>query len=183
MAVIHGLPVPYAVTWDLPVAGLPGRLVTALTPLPPPPPAADPPPRLPATSKRVTAYVRAAVAAEYRNVATEGHRHITVYAAAALGELHGNGWISATAITYHHLTDTARHHLGVAEVDWHELITTIHDGIAAGREHPRALADRPSLCDIPRTPAITKRFILRRSRFHQTFSLTTRHAGLIDRLD
>ncbi|MFJ1764883.1 hypothetical protein ACIOD2_31470 [Amycolatopsis sp. NPDC088138] len=37
----------------------------------------------------------------------------------------------------------SRHHLGVADFDWHELTTTIRDGIAAGREHPRALTDRP----------------------------------------
>ncbi|WIY01047.1 hypothetical protein QRX60_44610 [Amycolatopsis mongoliensis] len=104
-------------------------------------------PELPATSRRVTAHVQAAVAAECRNVATatatEGHRHIAVYAAAAaLGELLGNGWISAAAIT-HHLTDAARRHLGVAGFDSHELATTIRDGIAAGREHPRVLTDRP----------------------------------------
>ncbi|MET8997189.1 bifunctional DNA primase/polymerase [Amycolatopsis sp. NPDC004169] len=146
LAVVHGVPVPYAVTWDLPVAVLPGWLVCALTPPPAPPPAAYPPPPLPATSRRVSAYVQAAVAAECRNVATaiEGHRHITVYAAAAaLGELHGNGWISAAAIT-HHLTDAARRHLGVADFDARELATTIRDGIAAGREHPRILTDRPA---------------------------------------
>ncbi len=145
LATVHGTLVPYSVTWDLPVAALPGWLVTALTPLPPPPrPAVVP--ELPATSRRVTAYVHAAVAAECRNVATagEGHRHITVFAAAAaLGELLGNGWISAAAIT-HHLTDAARHHLGVADFTWHELSTTIRDGIAAGREHPRILTDRPA---------------------------------------
>lgn len=146
IAVIQGVPVPYTVTWDLPVAALPGWLVTALTPPPAPPPAAHPPPPLPVTSRRVTAYVQAAVAAECRNVttATEGHRHITLYAAAAaLGELHGNGWISAAAITCH-LTDAARHHLGVADFDARELTTTIRDGIAAGREHPRILTDRPA---------------------------------------
>jgi hypothetical protein len=144
IAVVKGVPVPYAVTWDLPVAVLPGWLLTALTPPPPPRPAGVP--VLPVTSRRVAAYVQAAVAAECRNVATatEGHRHITVYAAAAaLGELHGNGWISHAAIT-HHLTDAARHHLGVADFDWHELINTIRDGIAAGREHPRILTDRPA---------------------------------------
>ncbi|MEV4049558.1 bifunctional DNA primase/polymerase [Amycolatopsis sp. NPDC049688] len=147
LAVVHGVPVPYAITWDLPVAVLPAWLVTALTPPPAPPPAAHPPPPpLPATSRRVSAYVQAAVTAECRNVATatEGHRHITVYAAAAaLGELHGNGWISAAAIT-HHLTNAARHHLGVADFDDRELATTIRDGIAAGREHPRILTDRPA---------------------------------------
>ncbi|MFJ9782543.1 bifunctional DNA primase/polymerase [Amycolatopsis sp. NPDC101161] len=144
LAVVRGVPVPYAITWDLPIAVLPGWLVTALTPPPPPPrPAAVPP--YPPTGRRITAYVQAAVAAECRNVATaeEGHRRITVYAAAAaLGELHGNGWISAAAIT-HYLTDAARHHLGVADFDWHELTTTIRDGVAAGREHPRILTDRP----------------------------------------
>jgi hypothetical protein len=146
IAVIHGVLMPYAVTWDLPVAVLPGWLVTALTPPPAPPPAAHPPPPLPRTSRRVSAYIQAAVSAECRNVAnaTEGHRHITVYAAAAaLGELLGNGWISAAEIT-HHLTDAARHHLGVADFDARELITTICDGIAAGREHPRILTDRPA---------------------------------------
>ncbi|WP_328617252.1 bifunctional DNA primase/polymerase [Amycolatopsis sp. NBC_00355] len=153
LASVHGVPVPYTVTWDLPVAVLPGWLVTALTPLPTPPrPAVVP--VLPATSHRVTAYVQAAVAAECRNVATagEGHRHIAVFAAAAaLGELLGNGWISAAAITQH-LTDAARRHLGVADFDWHELSTTIRDGIAAGREHPRILTDRPT----PRTRFITR---------------------------
>jgi hypothetical protein len=151
IAVVNGAAVPYAVTWDLPVAVLPGWLVTALTPPPAPPPAAHPPPPLPATSRRVAAYVQGAVAAECRNVATatEGHRHITVYAAAAaLGELLGNGWISHAAIT-HHLANAARHHLGVADFDWHELTTTIRDGIAAGREHPRALTDRPLFRAIP----------------------------------
>ncbi|WP_370964916.1 bifunctional DNA primase/polymerase [Amycolatopsis sp. cg9] len=145
IAVVKGVPVPYAVTWDLPVAELPGWLVTALTP-PPPPPRPTVVRELPATSRRVTAYVQAAVAAERRNVATatEGHRHITVYAAAAaLGELLGNGWISAAAIT-HHLTDAARHHLGFADFDSRELTRTIRDGIAAGREHPRILTDRPT---------------------------------------
>ncbi|GHG30169.1 MULTISPECIES: bifunctional DNA primase/polymerase [Amycolatopsis] len=147
VAAVHGVPVPYAVTWGLPVAVLPSWLVTALTPPPAPLPAAHQlPPPLPATSRRVSAYVQAAVTAECRNVATatEGHRHITVYAAAAaLGELHGNGWISAAAIT-HHLTNAARHHLGVADFDTPELATTIRDGIAAGREHPRILTDRPA---------------------------------------
>ncbi|MBE8524222.1 bifunctional DNA primase/polymerase [Amycolatopsis sp. H6(2020)] len=145
LAVVNGVPVPYTVTWDLPIAVLPGWLVTALTP-PPPPPRPAVVPAYPSTSRRVTAYVHAAIAAECRNVATatEGHRHITVYAAAAaLGELLANGWISAAAIT-HHLTNAARHHLGVAEFDWHELITTIRDGIAAGREYPRVLSDRPA---------------------------------------
>ncbi|MFJ7219428.1 hypothetical protein [Amycolatopsis sp. NPDC098790] len=129
---------------------LPSWLVRALTPPPAPPPAAHPPPPpLPGTSRRVTAYVQAAVTAECRNVATatatatEGHRHIAVYAAAAaLGELHGNGWISAAAIT-HHLTNAARHHLGVADFDARELTRTIRDGIAAGRDNPRILTDRP----------------------------------------
>ncbi|WIV52872.1 bifunctional DNA primase/polymerase [Amycolatopsis nalaikhensis] len=146
LALVHGALVPYAITWDLPVAVLPGWLVTALTPPPAPPPAAHPPPPLPVTSRRVTAYVQAAVAAECRNVATatEGHRHITVYAAAAaLGELLGNGWISAAAITQH-LTAAARHHLGVADFDSRELARTIRDGIAAGRENPRLLTDRPA---------------------------------------
>ncbi|MFJ1768000.1 bifunctional DNA primase/polymerase [Amycolatopsis sp. NPDC088138] len=146
VAVVRGVPVPYTVAWDLPVAVLPRWLVTALTPPPAPPLPADPPPPLPTTSRRVTAYVQAAVTAECRNVATatEGHRHITVYAAAAaLGELHGNGWISAAAIT-HHLTDAARHHLGVADFDARELTTTIRDGIAAGRDNPRILTDRPA---------------------------------------
>ncbi|MFB9686140.1 bifunctional DNA primase/polymerase [Amycolatopsis plumensis] len=145
IAVVKGVPVPYAVTWDLPVADLPGWLVTALTP-PPPPPRPAVVPVLPATSRRVTAYVQAALSAECRNVATatEGHRHIAVYAAAAaLGELLGNGWISAAAIT-HYLTDAARRHLGVADFTWHELTTTIRDGIAAGRENPRILTDRPA---------------------------------------
>ncbi|WP_410626236.1 bifunctional DNA primase/polymerase [Amycolatopsis sp. cmx-8-4] len=144
-AVVQGVPVPYAVTRDLPVTVLPGWLVTALTP-PPPPRRPAVLPELAATGRRITAYVQAAVTAECRNVATatEGHRHITVYAAAAaLGELLGNGWISAAAIT-HHLTDAARHHLGVAEFDRAELARTIHDGIAAGREHPRILTDRPA---------------------------------------
>ncbi|WP_410598038.1 bifunctional DNA primase/polymerase [Amycolatopsis sp. lyj-23] len=147
VAVVHGVLVPYAITWDLPVAVLPSWLVCALTPPPAPLPAAHPPPPpLPATSRRVAAYVQAAVAAECRNVATatEGHRHITVYAAAAaLGQLHGNGWISAAAIT-HHLTNAAHHHLGIADFDARELATTIRDGIAAGREHPRILTDRPA---------------------------------------
>jgi hypothetical protein len=153
LAIVHGVPVPYTVTCNVPVAVLPGWLVTALTPPPPPPrPAAAP--MLPATSRRVTAYVQAAVAAECRNVATatEGHRHIAVYAAAAaLGELLGNGWINHSAIT-HHLTDAARHHLGVADFNWHELLTTIRDGITAGREHPRVLTDRPA----PRSRSFTR---------------------------
>jgi hypothetical protein len=144
LAIVHGVPVPYTVTGNLPVAILPGWLVTALTPLPPPLPEAGPPSPLPVTSRQVTAYVQAAVDAECRNVATatEGHRHITVFAAAAaLGELLGNGWISAAAITQH-LTDAARRHLGVADFDRAELSRTIRDGIAAGREHPRVLTDR-----------------------------------------
>ncbi|MEV6644328.1 bifunctional DNA primase/polymerase [Amycolatopsis sp. NPDC051371] len=152
LATVHGVPVPYTVAWDLPVALLPGWLVTALTP-PPPPPRPATVPGLPATSRRVTAYVQAAVAAECRNVATatEGHRHIAVFAAAAaLGELLGNGWISAPAIT-HHLTDAARRHLGVADFDRYELARTIRDGIAAGREHPRVLTDRPAPARRPRT--------------------------------
>lgn len=146
ITVIKGVPVPYAVTWDQPVAVLPGWLVTALTPPPPPPPRPTVVPELPATSRRVTAYVQAAVAAECRNVATatEGHRHIAVYAAAAaLGELLGNGWITAAAITQH-LTDAARRHLDIADFNSRELRTTIRDGIAAGREHPRLLTDRPA---------------------------------------
>ncbi len=153
LAIVHDIPVPYTISWDLPVAVLPSWLVTALTP-PPPPPRPTVVPELATTSPRVTAYVQAAVAAESRNVATagEGHRHIAVYAAAAaLGELLGNGWISAAAIT-HHLTDAARHHLGIADFDWHELITTIRDGIAAGREHPRVLTDRPA----PRPRSFTR---------------------------
>ncbi|MBE1493197.1 hypothetical protein H4696_000297 [Amycolatopsis lexingtonensis] len=147
LAVVHGGLVPYAIAWDLPVAVLPGWLVTALTPPPAPLPDTHPPSPLPATSRRVTAYVQAALTAECRNVttATEGHRHITVYAAAAaLGELLGNGWITAAAIT-HHLTNAARRHLGVADFDAAELATTIRDGIAAGREHPRVLTDRLAL--------------------------------------
>jgi hypothetical protein len=154
IATVHGVPVPYTITWDLPIAVLPSWLVTALMPVPPPPPAASPRPPLPATSRRVTAYVQAAVAAECHNIATatEGHRHIAVFAAAAaLGELLGNGWITAAAIT-HHLTNAARHHLGVADFDWHELTTTIRDGIAAGREHPRVLTDRPA----PRSRSFTR---------------------------
>lgn len=146
LATVHGVPVPYTVTGDLPVAILPAWLVTALTPLPPPPPEAVPPLRLPVTSRRVTAYVQAALDAECRNVAaaTEGHRHVTVFAAAAaLGELLGNGWISAAEITQR-LTDAARRHLGVADFDRAELSRTIRDGIAAGREHPRVLTDRPA---------------------------------------
>ncbi|WP_284740275.1 bifunctional DNA primase/polymerase [Amycolatopsis sp. RTGN1] len=146
LATVRGVPVPYTVTWNLPVAILPGWLVAALTPLPLPPLEAAPPSPLPATSRRVTAYVQAAVDAECRNVATatEGHRHITVFAAAAaLGELLGNGWISAATITQH-LTDAARRHLGVADFDHDELSRTIRDGIATGREHRRVLTDRPA---------------------------------------
>lgn len=137
--------IPYTVARDLPVAELPHWLVIALTPTPPPTRTLSTP-VLPAASRRVTAYVKAAVAAESRNVATaeEGHRHIAVYAAAAaLGELLANGWITEPAIT-HHLTEAARRHLGVADFSWNELTTTIRDGIAKGRRTRRVLSDRPS---------------------------------------
>ncbi|WP_158889037.1 bifunctional DNA primase/polymerase [Amycolatopsis anabasis] len=141
--VIDGRAVPYTVLRDLPVAPLPEWLITALTP-PPPPSRPTQVPVLPATGRRVTAYVNAAIAGERHNVATaeEGERHITLYAAAAaLGELLANDWITRSAITYH-LTDAARHHLGVADFDWKELSNTIHDGIEAGRQRPRVIPDR-----------------------------------------
>ncbi|WP_410585429.1 bifunctional DNA primase/polymerase [Amycolatopsis sp. lyj-108] len=135
--------VPYVIVRDRPIAELPDWLVAALTP-PPPPARPLSAPVLPTTSRRVVAYVNAAVAAESRNVATakEGQRHITLYAAAAaLGELLANGWITEPAIT-HHLTEAARHHLGVADFSWNELTTTIRDGIAKGRRTRRVLSDR-----------------------------------------
>ncbi len=135
--------IPYTIVRDLPVAELPGWLVAALTP-PPPPPRPQHAPMLPETSRRVIAYVNAAVAAESRNVATaeKGQRHITLYAAAAaLGELLANGWITEPAIT-HHLTEAARRHLDVADFSWNELTTTIRDGIAKGRRTRRVLRDR-----------------------------------------
>lgn len=141
---VDGTLVPYTVVRDGPVAVLPDWLVTALTP-PRPSPWPTVVPELPATSRRVAAYVNAALTAECRNVATaeEGHRHFTLYAAAAaLGELLANDWITHSAITYH-LTEAARRHLGVAGFDWRELTTTIRDGIEAGRRNPRVIADRP----------------------------------------
>ncbi|RSN60538.1 DNA primase [Amycolatopsis sp. WAC 04182] len=135
---------PYTIVRDLPIADLPGWLVAALTP-PPPPPRPPHAPVLAATSRRVVAYVNAAVSAESRNVATaeKGQRHITLYAAAAaLGELLANGWITDHAIT-HHLTEAARRHLGIADFTWNELTSTIRDGIAKGRRTRRVLSDRP----------------------------------------
>ncbi|MFE5567029.1 bifunctional DNA primase/polymerase [Amycolatopsis japonica] len=135
----------YAVVRDLPVAELPLWLVTALTP-PPPPTRPLTAPVLRVSNRRVTAYVNAAVAAESHNVATAeaGHRHITLYAAAAaLGELLANGWITEASIT-HHLTDAARRHLGVGDFSWNELTTTIRDGVAKGRRTRRILTDRPT---------------------------------------
>ncbi|UJW32528.1 bifunctional DNA primase/polymerase [Saccharothrix sp. AJ9571] len=144
VGLVHGQPVPYRIVRDAPIAILPDWLITRLTP-PPPPPRPAPGPELPATSRRVTAYVRAALDAETLKVAVaeEGQRHITLYAAAAaLGELLANDWISHSAITSH-LTEAARHHVGVAEFTWQELTTTIRDGIAAGRRTRRILPDRP----------------------------------------
>ncbi|MFC9249908.1 bifunctional DNA primase/polymerase [Amycolatopsis thailandensis] len=137
--------IPYTIVRDLPIADLPGWLVTALTPPPPPPPRPLHAPVLPGTSRRVVAYVNAAVSAESRNVATaeQGQRHTTLYAAAAaLGELLANGWITEPAIT-HHLTEAARRHLGVDDFTWNELTTTIRDGIAKGRRTRRVLRERP----------------------------------------
>ena len=62
-------------------------------------------------------------------------------AAAALGELAVNGWITDAAIT-HYLTDAGRRHLGVAGFSWTELTTTIRDGIKTGREKPRHIPGR-----------------------------------------
>ncbi|WP_410659485.1 bifunctional DNA primase/polymerase [Amycolatopsis sp. lyj-112] len=146
---VDGTLVPYTVVRDVPIAVLPDWLVTALTP-PPPPPRPTTAQDLPATSRRVAAYVNAALAAECRNVAAaeEGHRHLTLYAAAAaLGELLANDWITHSAIT-HHLIEAARHHLGVAGFDWRELTTTIRDGIEAGRHNPRVITERhKGTCD------------------------------------
>jgi hypothetical protein len=142
---VNGELVPYTVVRDVPVAPLDDWLATILTP-PPPPHRSRSVPDLPATSRRVAAYVQAAIAGETRSVATAGtgERHIAVYAAAAaLGELLGNGWITEAAIA-HHITTAARRHVGVDEFTWRELTTTIRDGIAAGREHPRALPERPA---------------------------------------
>jgi hypothetical protein len=142
---VHGDLVPYTVVRDVPVAPLDDWLATLLTP-PPPPPRRTTAPALPPTSRRITAYVQAAIAGETRAVATAGtgERHIAVYAAAAaLGELLGNGWITEATIA-HHITTAARRHLGVDGFAWRELTTTIRDGIAAGRDHPRALPDRPT---------------------------------------
>lgn len=144
MQVLDGRIVPYTIARDDPVALLPDWLVTALTP-PPPPPRPAVVPALPPNSRRITAYVNAAIAGEAHNVsaAKEGERHIAIYAAAAaLGELLANGWITEAAIT-HHITEAARLHLGVAGFAWEELATTIHDGIAEGRTKPRIIPDRP----------------------------------------
>ncbi|GAA3586778.1 hypothetical protein GCM10022222_84370 [Amycolatopsis ultiminotia] len=142
---VDGITVPYTISQDLPVALAPGWLVTILTPPPPSIPSTGSPPPPPARSRRVTAYVHAALTAECRNVATadEGERHIRLFAAAAaLGELLANGWISHADIT-RHLTAAARRHLGVADFGWHELTTTIRDGIETGQQHRRVMTDRP----------------------------------------
>jgi len=139
---LRGQLVPYTIVRDDPVARLPDWLTAALTPPDPPPPAAVP--VLAPTSRRVAAYVDAAVRREIRKVAAaaEGERHIAVFAAAAaLGELAVNGWITDAAIT-HYLTDAGRRHLGVAGFSWTELTTTIRDGIKTGREKPRHIPGR-----------------------------------------
>lgn len=144
IGLVDGHPVPYTIVRDDPVAPLPEWLTLALSP-PPPRPHPVQTSVLPPTSSRVRAYVTAAIGAECLAVAAaeEGERHRTVYAAAAaLGELVANDWIAASVVT-RHLTDAARVHLGVADFDWAELVTTIRDGLAAGRHHPRVLPDRP----------------------------------------
>jgi hypothetical protein len=138
-----GLLVPYRIVNGTPPVPLPQWLARQLTPRPAPPRPITAVAR-PPTPHRITAYVNAALASEIANVVTaeHGERHIRIFAAAAaLGELAANDWITDAEITTH-LTDAAQRHLGVAEFTWLELATTIRDGIAAGRHHPRVLLHR-----------------------------------------
>ncbi|KAA9157963.1 bifunctional DNA primase/polymerase [Amycolatopsis acidicola] len=141
----NGHAVTYTIVRDGPIAPLPDWLAAMLTRQSPRRRVTMPADIRPVPSRRIRAYVNAAITAESRAVANaeEGHRHLTLYAAAAaLGELVGSGWVAPSLVTYH-LTEAGRRHVGVGDFDWNELTGTIRDGIEAGRRNRRVLRDRP----------------------------------------
>lgn len=144
--VIDNRIVPYRIVQDVPVAAAPPWLITALSPSETPNPVDSPAPSRARTpddtselGRRIDAYVTAAINGEAHKVraAAPGHRHITLYAAAAaLGELAANDWLSDEEITAV-LTDAARPHIGIQDFTADEVADTIRDGIAKGRTRPR----------------------------------------------
>ncbi|RSM68717.1 DNA primase [Amycolatopsis sp. WAC 01375] len=136
---VNGRPRLYHVIRDLPVAPLPHWLVTKLTP-PPPPPQPRIPLQLPRGTRR-DAYVRAAVANEAANVehAQPGTRADTLFAAAAaLGELVGNGLLDEQAAETA-LLNAAHHHDGVQNWNSAEARRHVRNGLERGKANPRPL--------------------------------------------
>lgn len=120
------------------IADLPAWLTHALTPATAVAALANTPP-LPRA--RASAYVNAIVEREARAVAaaTQGTRHHTLLRAARiLGSLVGGGELEeATAKDVLHAAAAA--HIGVAGTTSREVIQTVDDGIAYGRQAPRRI--------------------------------------------
>ncbi|OXM42776.1 DNA primase [Amycolatopsis thailandensis] len=139
---VNGRPGLYRIARDLPVAPLPEWLATRLTP---PPPQPRIPLQLPRGTRR-DAYVSAALANESANVehATPGIRGDTMFAAAAaLGELVGNGLLDELAVETA-LLNAARHHDGVENWDRAEALRHLRNGLKRGKANPRPLDDVPA---------------------------------------
>lgn len=128
----------YQVTHHGPIAELPDWLACALTPSPRPEP--GPPMRL--SRQRASAYVRAIVEGEARDVATArtGTRHHTLLKAArTLGRLVSGGELTEDDAR-DVLRDAAAGHIGVDGCTAGEVAQTINDGIAYGKRLPRRIA-------------------------------------------
>ncbi|WP_067477647.1 bifunctional DNA primase/polymerase [Nocardia amamiensis] len=129
----------YRVVRAAPVAELPGWLATALTP--PPLPESGPPLHL--SGPRATAYLRAILDDEARAVASAhvGTRHMTLLKAArALGRLVG-GQELAVQDARHALMIASAGHIGTEDYTAAEVLRTIDDGIAYGRQLPRRISN------------------------------------------
>jgi hypothetical protein len=127
----------YRVTNPAALAPLPDWITTALA-APPPTPARV---RLPTGQEHRSAYVRAAVAGEARNVvrAEPGTRNTTLFIAAArLGGLVAAGVLDETAAA-DALRHASRRHIGIEGFTAPEVDRTIGNGLRHGCRQPRPL--------------------------------------------
>lgn len=131
----------YRVAREVDPVALPRWLVTALTPPPVPPRA---PIRLPSTSRRLDAYVAAALAGETAAVtqAAPGTRAHTLFRSAArLGELVGAGVLDETAATQALLAAAAVLDHSTNRFTRREAFGHVTNGITRGRRNPRQRQD------------------------------------------
>jgi hypothetical protein len=130
----------YQVTHRAPIAVLPDWLARALTPSP----RYEPGPPMRLSRRRASAYVRAIVDHEAHDVAIArtGTRHHTLLKAArTLGRL-VSGDELADDDARDALRDAAAGHIGVDGCTADEVVQTIDDGIAYGKQLPRRIAGK-----------------------------------------